>query len=83
MFRHVLVPIDGSDASLRVVERAAEFAKKQRARLSTFDTALFNGSAADAILEHVGASGADLVIMAHNVVAEAVIRRSPVPVILL
>jgi nucleotide-binding universal stress UspA family protein len=68
---------------MHALERASEFAEKQRARLSIFDTGLLDGSAADAIVAHVGASGADLVIMAHDGVAEAVIRRSPVPVIVI
>ncbi len=34
MFRHILVPIDGSDCSYHALDIAAEFAKEQRAVLS-------------------------------------------------
>jgi nucleotide-binding universal stress UspA family protein len=34
MFKHILVPIDGSDCSLHALEIAAQFAREQQARLS-------------------------------------------------
>lgn len=34
MFKHILVPIDGSDCSLHALEVAAAFAREQQARLS-------------------------------------------------
>ena len=36
MFKHILVPADGSDLSLRTVARAASFAKEAGARVSLF-----------------------------------------------
>lgn len=36
MFRHVLVPIDGSPAALQAMKVAARFAREQRARLTAF-----------------------------------------------
>jgi nucleotide-binding universal stress UspA family protein len=34
MFKHILVPVDGSDCSLHALEIAAAFAREQQARLS-------------------------------------------------
>jgi nucleotide-binding universal stress UspA family protein len=34
MFRHILVPIDGSDCSLEALDVAARFAREQQARLT-------------------------------------------------
>lgn len=34
MFKHILVPIDGSDCSLQALEVAAKFAREQQARLT-------------------------------------------------
>lgn len=34
MFKHILVPIDGSDCSLQALEVAARFAREQQARLT-------------------------------------------------
>jgi nucleotide-binding universal stress UspA family protein len=36
MFRHLLVPIDGSPAALQAVKVAARFARTQRARMTAF-----------------------------------------------
>jgi nucleotide-binding universal stress UspA family protein len=36
MFKHLLVPVDGSDASLQAVKVAARFAKEQKARMTAF-----------------------------------------------
>ena len=36
MFRHILVPIDGSKPALAAVRRAARFAREQKARLTAF-----------------------------------------------
>lgn len=36
MFRHILVPLDGSRSSLAAVRRAARFAREQKARLTAF-----------------------------------------------
>jgi nucleotide-binding universal stress UspA family protein len=97
------------------VERAAEFAQKQRARLSictplggayldtlmrcakrlvhdvdgglpaleSVEIVVIDGSPVDAILERVGETGADLVIMSNGGLAEGVARKSAVPVIII
>ena len=36
MFRHILVPVDGSKPSLAAVKRAARLAREQKARLTAF-----------------------------------------------